>query len=849
MIKVLKWLLVIILVLIVVLVGVAVVLFNGVTRAPLPQIDGELKVAGLRDRVEVLRDTYGVAHIYATNNYDLFFVQGFTHAQDRWWQMEFARATGDGRLQELTGKNDALMRNDIYIRSEGWRRAAERDIAEAYDAETLELMQAFADGVNAYITSRPAESLALEYRVLGLTGVNIPIRPWTPVDSVVWQKVMAYNLGNSGDDLARARQVEAIGAELLDQIEPVFQFDMMPTIVDPADLPLSDASLSSTLSQPTVAPVTLGDDFALAGNFPMNRVDSSLGSNNWAVSGDRTVSGKPLLADDPHLGIQMPSIWYEIGLHCAPVSDDCPYDVVGFALPAFPGIVIGHNGKIGWAFTNVGHDVVDYYAIKVNPDNPLQYELDGEWVDMIVHDEVINFGDGEPSITIQVRETIFGPIINDNRITDDGEMTGFNNENPMAMRWTGHEPSQTLKALFDVNKATNWEEFRAAMRYFDAPAQNLVYADAEGNIGYQMPGLAPIRRAGYDPRLPVDGSTTEFNWLGYVDYDDLPRVLNPESGYVHSANQAVVPLAFYDDLKARLSAEYGEDINVVFDTEWALGYRGLRIVEMLAATDQHTVDTFKQIQTDNKSVYAENILRDVLTLDLGSADLNALRDWLGEWDYQMSASSGQAAFFAVFMDHLVRATFDDETGEGYDTGSAQIIATDLYMREPDAAIWDNVTTADVTETRDDIVKAAFAAANTDIVAKLGADRSKWRWGTLHTATFVSNPLGASGIDVIENLFNRTSDNVGGGVEIVNATGYGLSDDDYSLRSLPSFRMIVDFNDLNASQSVHTTGQSSHPYSQYYDHFVSLWAGLTYKPMLFTRDAVDAGAAHRLMLVP
>lgn len=849
--RILKWLLIIIAVLIVVLVGAVILLYSAVTRGPLPQIDGELKVAGLRDRVEVIRDPHGVPHIYASSPYDLFFAQGFTHAQDRWWQMEFSRATGDGRLQELTGKNASLMSSDIYIRSEGWRRAAERDIAEAYDDETLVLLQAFADGVNAYITSRAKEDLALEYRLLGVTGVNITVRPWTPADTVVWQKVMAFNLSNNNDDLDRARQIEAIGADAYAALVPAFQYDMMPTIIDPADLPEVEGETFAPTAAPLQPVVAAPAERQLAGNYqpiPAS-LRESLGSNNWAVSGDRTVSGKPLLADDPHLSIQMPSIWYEIGLHCQPVSDACPYDVVGFALPAFPGIVIGHNGQIGWAFTNVGHDVVDYYRINVNPDNPLQYEYNGEWRDMVVHDEVINFGDGEPSITIQVRETHFGPIVNDNRLDDNGVSRGFNTDDPVAMRWTALDPSQTLKAIFMMNAASNWDEFREAVSYFDAPSQNLVYADIDGNIGYQMPGLAPVRPAISDGLLPVDGSTDAYEWLGYIPFDELPSVFNPSSGYIQSANQAVVPESFYDGLAARLAPEFGDEINVVIDTEWALGFRGKRIDEMLAASDQHTVETFKQIQSDNKSLYAEAIMPAVLAADYGSADLNAIRDWLGQWDFQMSAASGQAAFFAQFLTAMLQETFTDQSGEDYTPGTAQVLALVVEIDNAGYMYWDDAATADTVETRDDIVKRAFVLAHQRTVAALGADRAAWQWGKLHIANFVSNPMGASGIDLIENMFNRSTEGVSGGPEIVNATGYNVGAGDFPLSSLPSLRMIVDFSDLDASQSMHTTGQSAHPFSDYYANLIPLWTGLDYKPMLFTRGAVDAAAKHRLTLTP
>ena len=839
-------------ILVIVLVG-GFVLFNKLTKGPLPQHTGTLQVEGLTAPVEILRDEYGVAHIYASTSYDLLFAQGYTHAQDRWWQMEFARAVGDGRIQELTGANDDVMGNDVFIRTAGWREAAERSVSEAYDPETLARMQAFADGVNAYISGKNGGDLALEYSLLGVTGVNIPIRPWTPADSEVWLKAMQWNLGNGLQDQERSTALETLTPEQLFEIEPAYPFDLHPTIVEPEDLPISDETLTTSslgaLEQHTVldrGDITFagGSTGEIAYAFGLG---DGLGSNNWVVSGSHTATGKPLLSNDPHLGIQMPSIWYEVGLHCQPVSEECPFDVRGYALPAVPGVVLGHNARIAWGFTNIDPDVIDLYEIKVNPDNPLQYEYDGEMLDRTVRNEEIKFGDGG-SVTIQVRETVMGPIITDNVTVEDGVSSGYG-ETALAMRWAALDPTQLMRALFLLNTAQNWEDFREANAYFAAPAQNVIYADVDGNIGYQTPGLIPIRPAANSGRIIQDGSTSATAWLGYIPYDLLPRILNPERGWIHSANEALAPLEYYDQLKAQLAGEYGEDINVVINEYWDYGFRGERIVQLLEASGEHTIASMQAIQADNKILVAEAMAPYLAALSFDDAALTEARDWMLNWDFQANRDSGPAALFSALWKRIPDAVFNDEYGESLTVGggsNAQLALIQILDQE-DNHFWDDEST-EAVETRDELLKTLFAAAHAELVETLGADKAQWEWGKLHTAVFVSNPLGQSGISLIEDIVNRSTP-AGGWVGAVNATNWSTQSDDYELSSLPSMRTVYDLSNLDQSMNHHTTGQSGHPYSDNYDDQIPFWASVTYKLMLSGREAVEAAAVETLRLEP
>jgi penicillin amidase len=825
--------------------------FYNVTRAPLPQHSGELKVSGLQDTVEILRDEWGVPHIYARNVHDLFFAQGYTQAQDRWWQMEFWRHVGSGRIEELVGKKDVLLGTDIFIRTLGWQHVAENEV-KICDDESLARLHAFADGVNAYIMNREPSKLALEYSILGLTGIDVKIEPWTPVDTLVFGKMMAWDLGpstNAEED--RATLYELLGQEMADQLlTPPWPFGKRPTIVQPEDLPIAGSGEGVRVGD--ICELTDADVLLTENSLPsMNLVfeeSRGIGSNNWVVSGKMTRSGMPLLANDPHLSIQMPSIWYEIGLHCRPTDGESPLDVTGYAFAVTPGVIIGHNNFIAWGVTNVGPDVFDLYRIHVNPDNPLQYEWNGDWRDMAVREEAIYFGDGAEPIAIQVRETHLGPIINDNEIDKEtGEILGFNNENPLALRWTALDPGTLMQSVTKLNRAMNWEEFRDALRYWDVPSQNFVYADVKGNIGYQTPGHIPIRSKNHSGLVPAPGWTEEFEWKGFIPFDDLPRVFNPECGYIATSNQAVVPMEYYDQLAKKL----GEGLNYIISREWNYGYRAQRIVELLEEKAPHTISTFQAIQGDNKLISAEELMPYLANLEFGNAELTEARDWLLKWDCQCSMDSPQAALYAEFWARLVNDLFGDQLTEDIVVrgGDREMQAVSLLMEKPDNAWWDDAATKDAVEPRDDILVRSFSEAYANTVVALGKNRNNWRWGDLHTATFVSNPLGQSDISLIENMVNRGPFPTSGSTGTVNNTVWYTNSGDFSVKWVPSMRMIVDLSDLSKSVTVHTTGQSGHPYSQNYDDMIDLWRNMEYFPMPWTREQVDAVAVYKLVLEP
>ena len=844
-----------ILAIIVLLSGGGFIYINYLTNAPLPQIDGQLKAKGLKDNVEVIRDPYGIPHIYAKNLHDLFFAQGYTQAQDRWWQMEFFRKTCGGRIEELTGKKVSLVSSDIYLRTFGWYKVAEKEYS-LLTPEDRTRMDAFAEGINSYISGRSPQELSVNYSILGLTGVKFKIEPWTVMDTLVFGKLMAWDLGYSGDqEITRSKLYSILGAEMTEEwLTPPWPYGQKPTIIQPEDIQAMDKSAGTRIQIGAEKPdynfaagVQIYDDPKPDLSWLMGD-PAGIGSNNWVVAGGNTQSGKPLLANDPHLGIQMPSIWYEIGLHCPDDGKGQPVDVVGFTFAPNPSVVIGHNNNIAWGVTNVYPDVHDHYQIKVNPDNPLQYEWNGKWRDMTVRDETLNFGDGKPPLTFKVRETHLGPIINDNKYdSKTGELKGFNNKDPLALHWTALEPGTIQLAINGIDAAKNWDDFRNALKYWDVPSQNCIYADKNGNIGYQTPGKIPIRAKNHSGLLPVPGWTDEYEWKGYIPFDLLPRSYNPPRGFVVTANQAVVPPEYYNFLQKQLDPDFNYNLSY----EWNYGYRGQRINELIKQLAPHTITTFQAIQGDNKYLSADEILPYLANLKFDDPALTEARDWLLKWDHFFNVDSPQGALYAEFWMKLVNNTFQGKLGDVIkSTGdSRDMWAVNLLLQKPNDLWWDDPSTKDKIETRDDMLAKSFKEGYEAAVAILGKDRSQWKWGKLHTATFVSNPLGASGIGPIESLVNKGPFPAGGGTDAVNAVRWKVNTGNFTATNIPSMRMIIDMSDMSKSVCMNNTGQSGNPGSPWYGDMIDSWRNIKYHPMLWTRQQVDAAAAHKLVLAP
>ncbi|MCL4269595.1 MAG: penicillin acylase family protein [Anaerolineales bacterium] len=825
---------------------------NTVAKKSFPQIDGEIQLTGLNTPVDIYRDAMGIPHIYATTAHDLFFAQGYVHAQDRFWQMDSWRHIGSGELSKMFGS--AQVETDAFLRTLGWRKTAEAEW-ENLDSESRAILQAYTDGVNAYLKDHKDTALSLEYAVLGLLSPAYEIEPWTPIHSLTWGKAMAWDLrGNMGEEIERAVLLKTFTPEQMAQLFPAYPEDHpvivneMPVKEQASKLPSDSEPIAFDYSQLQLDTVNHNASLLDPVLGPWN---DGIGSNSWAVSGALTDTGMPYLANDPHLGIQMPSIWYQVGLHCVEKSDECPFEVTGFSFAGVPGVVIGHNDKIAWGFTNVGPDVMDLYIEKVNPENPNQYEVNGEWVDFETYEEIIEIVGDEP-VTITVKKTrhgpviseLYGPLMNEGN-PDDAEFVPFKDragvdlpdQYVIALQWTALTPSTPFEAIWGFNKAQNWDEFREAARGFHVPAQNLIYADVEGNIGYQMPGDIPIRKNG-DGTLPVPGWTDDYEWTGFIPFEELPYAFNPEEGYIVTANNRCQPW----------------DYPYLITKDWDYGFRANRIVEMIESAPGKIDKAYiQQMHGDSFDSNAEIFVPLLLGMDFKFAkETEAIAfDTLQNWDYQDRIDSTAAAVFNAFWRAFVQNTFNDEMPEERyfpDGGSRWNEIMRQMVKNPNDPFWDDKSTLDVTETMPDIITKSFSDGIVELEGIFGKDVKQWKWGEMHAATFRNSTLGESGVSLIEDLLNRGPFPTGGGDSIVNATGWSIRDG-YETNWLPSMRMVVDFNDLNASLTVHTTGQSGHAYHPHYDDMAPLWANVEYYPMWWDQESIINDAEGYLKLVP
>ena len=818
-----------------------------VAKESFPQIDGQIKAEGLDGAVDIYRDAMGIPYIYASTSHDIFFAQGYVHAQDRFWQMDSWRHIGSGELSKMFGSGQ--VETDTFLRTLGWRQTAEAEW-EGLGPEPKAILQAYAEGVNAYLKDHKDTALSLEYSILGLLSPDYTLEEWTPIHSLTWGKAMAWDLrGNMGEEIERAVLLKTFTPEQVQQLFPDYPNDH-PVIVNK----IGDGQASNTLpgSQPaninfaSLPLDSLADNASLL-DAALGPWSDGIGSNSWAVSGDLTDTGMPYLANDPHLGIQMPSIWYQVGLHCIEKTAECPFEVGGFSFAGVPGVIIGHNNQIAWGFTNTGPDVMDLFIERVNPENPNQYEVNGQWVDFGIREETIQVT-GSEAVVIEVRSTRHGPVISDayGPLKDQGdpkdtEFEAFKDragvdlpENyVIALAWTALTPSTPFEAIWGFDKAQNWEEFRKAASGFHVPAQNLIYADVDGNIGYQMPGDIPIRKNG-DGTLPVPGWTDEYEWTGFIPFEELPYTFNPVEGYIVTANNQVPP----------------NDYPYLITKDWDYGFRANRIAGMIKnAGGKIDIPYLQGMQADSYDALAAIFAP--LLLDLNPAsDLAPALDTLKDWDYQDRADSISASVFNAFWRALLKNTFDDELPERYQTdgGSRWNEVMRNMAKNPNDPFWDDKTTSDVTENMNDMLKKSFADGITELKGIFGKDMSTWKWGDLHAATFRNSTLGESGVFLIEDLFNRGPFPTGGGDTLVDATGWSVKDG-YETNWLPSMRMLVDFSDLNNSLTVHTTGQSGHAYHKHYADMTPLWAGIQYYPMWWEQESVIKDSEGHLQLIP
>lgn len=835
---------------VIVLALIAVGFLAFTVQRSFPQVSGELAVPGLDDEVTVQRDVLGIPRITAGSAQDLFFAQGYVHAQDRFWEMDFRRHVTSGRLSELFGESQ--LATDKFLRTLGWREIAEQEVEALGELERA-YYEAYADGVNAYLAENDGADASFEYAVLGLQNPDYEIEPWTPADSVAWLKAMAWDLRtNIEDETERAVIAGDFTAEELAQLYPEYPFDRNPVIVpeissvpEVGTVPDLDESATETDAATSSIEWTEVDGVIEAVSRLVGGVGEGIGSNSWVVSGNHTESGMPLLANDPHLGASLPSVWHQIGLRCATVSDECPFDVAGFGFSGVPGVIIGHNDRIAWGFTNLTTDVTDLYLEKIEDG---QYWYDGALVPLEERTETIQVAGGD-DVELVIRATVNGPIVSG--LTGDftaiaaSPYTGTDGavappadapegEYAVSLRWTALEPGTTATALFAMNAARDFDDFRGAAALFDVPAQNLVYADIEGNIGYQTPGRLPIRGAG-DGSMPQPGWDSAYAWQGYIPFEELPVSYNPPEGFIVTANNAIV----------------GEDYPYFLTRDWDYGWRAARITELIQrkiANGPITADDLRSIQADNFSFIGMRLTAAYMDVTTGRERTDAALDLLREWDAQNAADSAAAAYANVLWDTLVTNLFvegRENPAPRSDQGRLFLVVDEL-LKNPDSPWWTNESLG--VSSMAEMLEHSAIEAERRLAQLQGDNPARWNWGGLHALSLKSETFGSSGIAPIEYLFNRGPYSVGGGSSIVNATGWDLGSS-FATITVPSMRMIVDLGDFDASGWNHLTGASGHTYHPNYVDQTAAWQRVELTPWAYTPEAVDAATTDTLVLTP
>ncbi|MEY9872220.1 penicillin amidase [Streptacidiphilus sp. MAP12-33] len=905
-------------------------------HASYPQTTGSIHLQGLSGPVDVVRDDKGIPQVYASSAQDLFMAQGYVQAQDRFWQMDVNRHITSGTLASMFGSGQ--VQTDAFIRTMNWRGVAQAEWDHQLSATTKAYLQAYSDGVNAWLKDHPGGAGAsLEYALLGTVYGGYKPAQWTPVDSISWLKAMAWDLsGNMQQEIDRSLLAGSLSTQQIADLYPSYPESTNGTIIartgkvakDGTYVP-GDGVKTSAISPGTGAKATstgsgngsatvpaayrtvggkpaaegaqqaaqaLADNISVLPTMLGRPGAAGIGSNSWVVDGSHTTTGKPLLANDPHLAPGIPSIWYQMGLHCNTVSAQCPFDVTGFTFPGMPGVIIGHNQNIAWGFTNLGADVQDLYLEQVNSDGT--YLLDGKNVAFNTRQETIKVAGGSDQ-TVTVRTTHDGmPIISDHSTQEqsvgasapvDGSAPPRGGGYAIALKWTALIPNKTMDAVFALDKASNFAEFRGAARDFSVPAQNLIYADTQGNIGYQMPGDIPIRPTvngtASDGTYPQPGWDSHYMWQkNFVPFPSLPWEENPSSGYIVTANQAAVDSANYPYLITK---------------DWDYGTRAKQITTLiqgkLAGGGKISPEDMASIQLDDTSVFAKTLVPYLLNIPINEPYYKQAQDLLRGWNYEQDSGSAAAAYYNAVWSNLLHLAFDekfpaevrsttdcimvipaDKAGIPQDdvNGKAQRVRTcglrDDATAQPDGSdqwttvvgkllphatdAWWNWTddNGNQVQGRDSLLKEAMIDARKQLTSLMGKDISGWSWGRIHTLELQERTLGTDNSSIASGavhwLLNRGPYKLNGGSAAVDAASWNAANG-FTVDEAPSMRMVVDLSDFDSSHWINIGGASGHAFDQHYDDQMQMWVDGELLTWPFSQQAVNATAKDKLALTP
>jgi penicillin G amidase len=768
----------------------------------LPIINGTTALPGMPSGAQVVRDRWGVPHIFGDTVADVHFALGYSHAQDRLWQMEMNRRIAAGRLAEILG--EPALDTDKFLRTLGIRRFAEAT-QRNLDQETTDTLNAYVAGVNAFIKTN-TRTLPPEFLILGVKP-----EPWTAADSIAWVKMMAWDLGgNWRNELTRMQLTQKLSPQQIAEFIPPY----------PGDAPVVMPDLSKLYADLQNAATRI------AANAPENLPEGA-GSNNWVVSGAKTVSGKPLLANDPHLSLSAPAIWYFAHLSAPGLN------VIGATLPGVPNIVLGHNDRIAWGFTNTNPDVQDLFVEKIDTNNPANYFTPTGSQAFQILNEVIKVK-GKPDVSLPIRISRHGPIVSDASLSV-GAVTpkGY----AIAFQWTTlRDDDLSMQAGMKMNRANNWPEFLKAVRDFHSPQQNMVYADIDGNVGFIAPGRVPVRKPGnsINGHAPSPGWDALYDWESFIPFEQLPQEFNPASGQVVTANHKITPPGYKPYLTS----------------EWVAPHRADRINTLLNATTLHTVETFAAIQGDVKSLMVADFKPyfDAIKPNDITRQAHAM---VKKWDGEMDSGDAAPLIFSAWYRELTRLVYADELGEKLFKAKwdhRSIFLRHVLKNDDGQTRWcDNIGTAQ-KESCDELMTQALTLAVEDLQKRYGKRVEFWHWGDAHYALSEHRPFSKNA--TLAKLFDVRVPSSGDSYS-VNVGRHSINDEaqPYANRHAASLRAIYDLSDLNKSRYIHSTGQSGNVLSPHYADFASRWASMEYISMTTNRSQIENGARGRLTLTP
>lgn len=790
------------------------IIFFGMLKKSLPDYEGIIESEKIKEDIFIYTDSLGIPYITAQNDNDVAFALGYLHAKERLFSMDLYRRAGEGRLSEIFGRR--TLKFDELFRTIGIFRTIKSNLNK-YDKTTLSLLKSYAAGVNYFIENNQSK-LQIEFDLLGYKP-----EPWTEIHSLIIIRMMAWELNlNWWADFIYAELIEKFGIEKVSEILPdVSEKDLN-------NIPKEFNKISELAQNFLQSNFELKEFFGVEG--------TQIGSNNWVVDGEKSSSGKPIIANDPHLPYSVPSKWY---LAAIKTQDEI---LAGVTLPGVPGIVIGTNSHIAWALTNLMNDETDFYYEKIDSSRKFYY-LDNNWHPLQIIKDTIKIKDNNPKV-IQIFNTHRGPVI-----SDVHQMTFFYIENEksfpaISMRWLGLEFSDEMLSFYKINKAKNFQQFKEAVSYFSIPGQNFLYADKEGNIGYIAGAKIPLR-SNSSSAILSDGTKSSNDWIGFVSKNEMISYLNPANGFLATAN-----------------SNHFDKLNYYITHLWEPSARYERIIELLRQKEKHSVDDFKNYQMDFVSKYAEQLVPLIISafdgIRIKDENLKIALELFENWDYKMDAYAQTPSIYQVFLNHLLKNIFYDEMGD--DLYNQFLFVANVPYRSllkilKSESEWFNDVKTGKRYDKNSIIRKSLADALTYLETNYGKDIKLWQWGRIHKVMF-KHPLSGA-FKPADKLINIGPFEVGGDGTTIFNTEYSFAKKPKMLSQFfnnqfdnvlgPSMRFIYDFGTPDELNIVLTSGQSGNVFSEHYKNMTDMWLRGEYVKINISSDSFNSPDKKKLTI--